>query len=98
MELESKELDQLGKYTKELINSGIYYLYTIESKDKIKSKYVLRVQDGRFYGLSSTGSINFKENELPEGISLLETVYFSDVYVPLINSDILNKTNVLVCE
>ena len=87
MEIESKELNKLGKYTKELVNKAIYYLYTVKETETIKSKYILKTNKGIYYGLFSNGEIEFEDKEIPEGI-LVENVYFSDIDVPLIKVDV----------
>lgn len=90
MEIKSNDLHKLGKYTKELINSGVYYLYKVKENkiDKeFKSIYILKTNKGIYYGLLSDGSVDFEDKEIPDGI-VEEIVYFSDVYVPLIETSL----------
>ena len=82
MMIDSGQLVDIDDFSKELVNQGVYCLYSV---DHDSAKYLLKAND-KLLLLSDRGTILSEEQEIDFSI-VKDNVYFSDIpFPPSINS------------
>lgn len=84
IKLNSKDLPRIGDVTKELINLGFWYLYSLKKNKKYSANYLLKIEENIFF-LGINGEILKKEEakEFPVFEKELDgIVYFKDLPEP----------------
>lgn len=81
----SSSLSKLNGTTKDLINSGIWFLYKVRYTENENVKYCLSAD--QIYLLDSEGAIISKMSITPKEMSTESTIIFSDLPKPEISSN-----------
>ncbi len=86
-EMISSDIPKLNGTTKDLINSGIWFLYKINYETVPEAKYCLSAD--QTYLLDSEGSIISKDVVLPKEIVLDTPITFSDLPKPPVQKNLV---------
>ena len=88
-QIESKLLPELNGVTKDLINNGVWFLYSLESSPVKEGMYCL-VAD-KTYILNSKGSIINVSAESTQSLTYKERLMFSDLPKTIVQENVVVK-------
>jgi hypothetical protein len=79
--IHSDELPGLEVATKNLINRGVWFLYTIDYAPNPNARFVLVANSDSFF-LDALGNVLSYNKDHPIEVNLKESVYFDDLPTP----------------
>lgn len=85
IKIESTTLKDFSAIVKDMINNGVYFLYTVSIDDKPDVKYILSTNN-EFYLVSETGNPIEKIDSISD-FKLSNRVLFSDISTTINNNN-----------